>query len=403
MVHEPNDPATRTAHFAARALNIQPTGIRKMFDLAGEDTIHFGLGEPDFQPPDVAIEAFYQAMKDGHNKYTTQAGLPVLREAIADQWSDFVPGLGAGNVCVTMSGTNALLVMNMTLLDPGDVILVPDPGFPLYVPHAGLMGAEARTYACRHEHGFVPQVEELEALVDDRTRAILYNFPGNPTGATIDEAQRDALLEFAMRHDLWIISDEVYDKVVYNGHHVSFLTEQYDKVILVNSFSKTFAMTGWRIGYLLSPHLGAMEQLSKLQYYVTACSNEAMQYAVLAALRHAPDYPREMAQAFRKRRDVIVERLDAMPGVDCHRPRAAFYAFPRVQVPGLDSETIAMEILRDGVLCSPGTAFGPAGEGHLRFAFTNGLDVMKRGLDLVEGTLNRLHSESAARGAPAAD
>jgi len=392
----PATAGSRNPDFSRRALDIQPTGIRKMFDLASADTIQFGLGEPDFQPPDVAIEAFYQAMKDGHNKYTTQAGLPMLREEIAGLWSDYRSGLGVNNVCITMSGTNALLVMNMVLLDPGDNILVPDPGFPLYVPHAGLMGAEARTYACLHEHGFVPQVEDLEALVDERTRAILYNFPGNPTGATIDAAQRDALLDFAVRHDLWIVSDEVYDQVVYDGNHISFLTPHYDKVIVVNSFSKTFAMTGWRIGYLLSPHAEAMTQLSKLQYYITACSNDAMQYAVLAALREAPDYPRMMAAAFQERRDMIVARLNAMPGVDCHRPRAAFYAFPRVDVAGMSSEDLAMEILKDGVLCSPGTAFGPAGEGHLRFAFTNGLEKMSHGLDVVERTLQRLSVGEAA-------
>ena len=383
----------RNPDFARRALEIQPTGIRKMFDLAGADTIQFGLGEPDFQPPEVAIEAFYRAMKDGHNKYTTQAGLPILREAVAAQWTGHRPGLDVANVCITMSGTNALLVMNMALLDPGDNILLPDPGFPLYVPHAGLMGAEARTYACRHEDAFLPRIEELEALVDERTRAILYNFPGNPTGATITGEQRDALLAFARRHDLWIVTDEVYDRVVYDGNHISFLTPHYDKVILVNSFSKTFAMTGWRIGYLLSPHAGAMEQLAKLQYYITACSNDAMQYAVLAALRDAADYPRMMAAAYRERRDMIVARLNAMPGVDCHRPRAAFYAFPKVTVPGYRAEDLAMEILADGVLCSPGTAFGPAGEGHLRFAFTNTMETMERGLERVAGTLERLRAE----------
>lgn len=388
----PASPSRRLPDFSARALSIGPTGIRKMFDLATADTVQFGLGEPDFQPPAVAIEAFHQAMVDGYNKYTTQAGYPPLREAIAGLWSAERPGLGAQNVCITMSGTNALLDCAMILLDPGDNVLVPDPGFPLYGPHAVLFGGSERGYPCTFEHAFVPQIDVLEALVDDRTRAIIFNFPSNPTGATLTVAQRDALLDFARRHDLWIISDEVYDRIIYDQPHVSFLTSDYDKVLMVNSFSKTFAMTGWRIGYVLSPHAGAMEQIMKLQYYVTACSNDAMQRAVLTALREAPDYPAQMVAAFRARRDVIVARLNAMPGVSCHCPEGAFYVFPRVDVPGMTSEDVALAILADGVLCSPGTAFGSAGAGHLRLAYTTSMPQIQRGLDLVADTLARLRA-----------
>ncbi|MEO8083787.1 MAG: pyridoxal phosphate-dependent aminotransferase, partial [Ardenticatenales bacterium] len=368
------------------------TGIRKMFDLASADTIQFGLGEPDFQPPAIAIEAFHKAMVDGYNKYTTQAGYPPLREAIAGLWSAYLPGLSAANVCITMSGTNALLDCAMILVDPGDNVLVPDPGFPLYGPHATIFGGHERSYRCTFEHEFVPQIETLEALVDDRTRAIVVNFPSNPTGATLTAAQRDTLVDFARRHDLWIITDEVYDRIIYDRPHVSFLTPDYDKVLMVNSFSKTFAMTGWRIGYVLSPHLEAMAQIMKLQYYVTACSNDAMQRAVLAALQDAADYPARMVTAFRVRRDRMVERLNAMPGVSCHKPEGAFYVFPRVHIEGCSTEDIAMAILADGVLCSPGTAFGAAGDGHLRLAYTTSMANIERGLDAIDGTLARLRS-----------
>lgn len=384
--------ARRDPDFSARALSIGPTGIRKMFDLATAETIQFGLGEPDFQPPDVAIEAFHRAMVDGHNNYTTQAGYPPLREAIAALWANERPGLGVEHVCMTMSGTNALLDCAMIVLDPGDNILVPDPGFPLYGPHAVLFGAEERGYRCAFEHAFVPQIADLEALVDDRTRAIMFNFPSNPTGATLTPAQRDDLIDFARRHDLWIISDEVYDRITYDRPHVSFLTHDYDKVLMVNSFSKTFAMTGWRIGYVLSPHAAAMAQVMKLQYYVTACGNDAMQRAVLTALREAPDYPARMVAAFRARRDVMVARLNAMPGVSCHCPEGAFYVFPRVDVPGASSEDVALAILADGVLCSPGTAFGAAGDGHLRLAYTTSLPQIERGLEIVGATLARLQA-----------
>ncbi|MBT3657716.1 MAG: aminotransferase class I/II-fold pyridoxal phosphate-dependent enzyme [Euryarchaeota archaeon] len=379
--------------FSDRALDIQPTGVRKMFDMAGDDVISFGLGEPDFQPPAIAIEAMYQAMKDGHNKYTTTAGLPALRKKIAQSWDNVCPGLDESNVCMTMSGTNALLNIFATIVNPGKNVLLPEPYFPLYGPDVGLWGGEARFYECLFEDEFVPTVEHLESLVDDDTVAILYNFPSNPTGATISTSQRDELLQFAQKHDLWLITDEVYDRIVFDGDHVSFMGCDDERVILVNSFSKTFAMTGWRIGYILSANPEAMSQMTKLQYYITACSNDAMQHAVLAAFEQANDYPDEMCIEFKARRDLICSRLNAMPGVQCHVPEGAFYVFPKVDVPGMTSEQIALELLKGGVLCSPGSAFGPSGEGHLRFAYTISREDISLGMDKTEAVLKGLRGE----------
>lgn len=378
--------------YSDRALAIQPTGVRKMFDLAGDDVISFGLGEPDFQPPRVAIDAFYQAMLDGHNKYTTTAGMPALRQKIAESWAAYQAGMTEANVCMTMSGTNALLNLFMTLVNPGQNILLPEPYFPLYGPDATLVGGESKYYPCLFENEFVPKVEELERLVDENTVAILYNFPSNPTGGTLNESQRDDLLAFAKKHDLWIISDEVYDRIVFEGAHVSFMGTDYDKLMIVNSFSKTFAMTGWRIGYIISPNIEAMKQVIKIQYYISACSNDAMQYAVLEAMEKANDYPSMMAEEFKQRCDLIVDRLNAMPGVECQKPKGAIYVFPRVTVDGMDSQEVALELLKDGVLCSPGSAFGPSGEGHLRFAYTISQEDISRGMDKVEATLLRLQN-----------
>ncbi|MBT5727424.1 MAG: aminotransferase class I/II-fold pyridoxal phosphate-dependent enzyme [Euryarchaeota archaeon] len=378
--------------FSDRALGIQPTGVRKMFDLAGDDVISFGLGEPDFQPPSIAIEAFHQAMLDGKNKYTTTAGLPALREKIAASWASYQAGLDASNVCVTMSGTNALLNLFLTLVNPGDNVLLPEPYFPLYGPDVSIAGGSATYYPCQFEHEFIPQVSDLEAIVDDRTVAILYNFPSNPTGGTLDTQQRDELLAFARKHNLWIISDEVYDRIVFDGPHISFMGAGYDRVLVVNSFSKTFAMTGWRMGYIISEHAEAMHQVIKMQYYIAACSNDAMQHAILATIEQASDYPEMIAAEFKQRRDLIVDRLNAMPGVECHKPQGAIYVFPKVTVPGMTSQELAMALLNDGVLCSPGSAFGPSGEGHLRFAYTISQADISRGMDIVEATLNRLLS-----------
>ena len=379
--------------FSERANSINPTGVRRMFDMADDDAVQFGLGEPDFQPPEIAIEAFAKAMKDGKNKYTTTAGLPALRQKIAETWHHRIPELNASNVCITMSGTNGLLDIFLALVGPGDNVLIPEPYFPLYPSDVVICGGEPNLYPCTFENGFVPTIEDLESRVDENTVAVLYNFPSNPTGGNVTASQRDELIAFASKHDLWLITDEVYDRIVYEGQHVSFLGAGYDRVIMVQSFSKTFAMTGWRIGYILSSDQEAMAQLTKMQYYVTACSNDAMQHAVLEALEEAPDYPRKMCAEFKTRRDLICERLNAMPGVSCHVPTGAFYVFPKVDVPGMNSEEIAMALLEGGVLCSPGTAFGAAGEGHLRFAYTTGREDIDRGMDRVEAVLARLRGD----------
>ena len=379
--------------YSQRAMDIQPTGVRKMFDMAGGDVISFGLGEPDFQPPAVAIESFSQAMRDGHNKYTTTAGLPALRTKIAESWHHLDDSVDESNVCMTMSGTNALLNVFNTLVDPGKNVLLPEPYFPLYGPDVRLVGGEARFYPCLFENEFVPTIENLETLVDENTVAILYNFPSNPTGATINIEQRDELLAFAQRHDLWLISDEVYDRIVFEGEHVSFVGTDPERVILINSFSKTYAMTGWRIGYIMCANQEAISQFIKIQYYITACSNDAMQYAVLTAFDEASDYPDMMAQEFKARCELIVSRLNDMPGVQCHKPKGAFYVFPKVEVPGMNSEEVAIELLKGGVLCSPGSAFGSSGEGHLRFAYTISREDISRGMDKTETVLRALRGE----------
>jgi len=379
--------------FSERALAIQPTGVRKMFDMAGDDVISFGLGEPDFQPPKVAIDAMHQAMLSGHNKYTTTAGLPVLRQKIAESLGHLEPDMGEENVCMTMSGTNALLNCFLTLVNPGANVLLPEPYFPLYGPDVLIAGGEAKYYPCLFENEFVPTIETLESLVDENTVAILYNFPSNPTGATLTPNQRDDLLDFAKRHQLWIITDEVYDRIVYDVEHVSFLGTGYNRTLMINSFSKTFAMTGWRIGYICSPNIEAMSQIIKMQYYITACSNDAMQYAVLTAFDEASTYPEEMAKEFQARRDLICSRLNSMPGVSCHIPKGAFYVFPKVEVPGMNSKELAIELLKGGVLSSPGSAFGESGEGHLRFAYTVSREDISRGMDKVESVLKRLRGD----------
>ncbi|GIR77222.1 MAG: hypothetical protein CM15mP79_1590 [Methanobacteriota archaeon] len=258
----------------------------------------------------------------------------------------------------------------------------------MYGPDATLVGGSATYYPCRFEHEFVPQIEDLEALVDEDTVAILYNFPSNPTGGTINAAQRDALLEFARKHDLWIISDEVYDRIIFEGEHVSFLGAGYDRVFVVNSFSKTFAMTGWRIGYVIAENVEHMKQVTKIQYYLTACPNDAMQYAVLAAIEQASDYPDLLAKEFQARCDLITDRPTPCPVCSATAPRVPSTSSQRsrsLDTPARNSPLI----LKDGVCAHRERPSGRAARAP-PFAYTIGREDIAKGMDLFEATLHRL-------------
>ena len=366
-----------------------------MFDMAGDDTIQFGLGEPDFQPPQQAIDAFDKAMRDGKNKYTTTAGHPDLRAKIASLWHHLVPELDESNICITMSGTNGLLDIFLALVNPGDNVLIPEPYFPLYPPDVEICGGSPNLYPCRFENGFVPTIDDLEDRVNDSTVAILYNFPSNPTGGNVNPEQRDELVAFAMKHDLWIITDEVYDRIVYDAPHVSFIGAGYDKVIMVQSFSKTFAMTGWRIGYLLSPDKEAMAQLTKMQYYVTACSNDAMQHAVLEALEKAPEYPESMCKEFKERRDFVVDSLNNIKGINCLKPEGAFYVFPSCKkLLGkktklkTDKDFVEKLLEQSEVAVVQGSAFGL--DGYFRISYATSMENLKKAMGRIKSFCENL-------------
>ena len=358
--------------FSDRALAIQPTGVRKMFDLAGDDVISFGLGEPDFQPPSVAIEAFYQAMLDGRNKYTTTAGLPALRKKIAASWSAYQNGMDENNVCMTMSGTNALLNLFMTLINPGQNILLPEPYFPLYGPDATLVGGEAKYYPCLFEHEFIPQVSDLEEMVDEHTVAILYNFPSNPTGGTLDEQQRDDLLAFAEKHDLWIISDEVYDTMIWQGEHVSprTLPGMAERTLVVGSMSKSHAMTGSRIGWIIGPE-EAIEHLGNLSTHTTYGVAGFVQEAATFALSQGDAFETGISQPFRRRRDLVIDMLEGQNAVRAIPADGGMFVMLDVRATGLSGEDFADRLLTEHLVgVMPGESFGKAAAGHIRVALT---------------------------------
>jgi aspartate aminotransferase len=367
---------------AERMRGIDLSSIRKMFELAGKDAISFGIGEPDQQPPEHVLKAYADALHRGHNKYCPSAGITELREALARKAQAHWPEARALNVIVTAGSTNALLSTMLGFLDPGDEVLVPDPGFVLYSPHARLAGATPVRYPLRMENAFTPDVEDIAPLVTERTKAILVNSPSNPTGGVLTERAADAIADLAREHGLLVISDEAYDHFVYQGEHVSMLGRA-DDLVCVNTFSKTYAMTGWRLGWVVATHENA-DVLKRVNYHMVASPPTPTQHAALAALEGPQDFVEHMVRVFQERRDLMLARMEGLPGFDVVPPAGAFYAFPKVSVEGRTDEDVAMELLKRGVVTVPGSAFGAMGKGHLRFSYATSSERIARGMDLVE-------------------
>ncbi|HEV2165807.1 MAG TPA: pyridoxal phosphate-dependent aminotransferase [Thermoplasmata archaeon] len=367
---------------AQRTREVEISGIRKMFEGAPPNAINLGLGEPDFDPPKVVLDALCEAVRSGRNHYGPSAGLGELRAKVAELYRDRDPQTSVENAIITGSGSEALMAIALSLYDPGDEVLIPDPGFVLYAPHARLAGATPVPYELAERRGFRPDLEALEALVTPRTRALVVNSPSNPTGAVFDAATVGRIVEFAEAHQLYIISDEVYDGMVYRGRFASFWGRS-ERVVVVNSFSKRLAMTGWRLGFLIAPKALAVD-LNKIHYHIMACPSTPAQVAALAGLEAGPAVTRPMIEEFRARRTLVVEALNRIPGLSCVPPAGAFYAFPRFEWPGTASE-VAHALLQRGLITTPGDAFGRLGSSHLRLSFAASRQALRRGLAILRG------------------
>ncbi len=365
--------------FASRATHVELSGIRKMFEAAPSGAINLGLGEPDFQPPPHILDALERAVRGGMNKYGPTGGLPELRAAVAERLSRYAD-VAPDQVLITTGATEGLCATMQTLVDRGDEVLTPDPGFVLFAPHITLASGTPVFYQVRKKDEFQPRVKELTELVTPKTKAIIVNSPANPTGGVLDRKTIKGIVDVAEDNDLVIISDEVYEPFVYEGHHETFLGT-YDKLVYVNSFSKLFAMTGWRIGYLVAPP-EIVKTLAKISYYFIACPPTPSQVAVLAGLRGPQDSVTRMVKEFHHRREMIVGALNRIEGFDCPWPKGAFYTFPSFDF-GVTSEALAIQILKAGVICTPGSAFGAGGEGHLRFSYANSRENISKGIEIV--------------------
>ena len=358
-----------------------------MFEMATKDAIQLGLGAPDFDPPKEAIEGVKKALDSGKNQYGSVFGVRELRDAIGKYCQKFSKTISGDNVIVTVGGSEALEITAQTFYNKDDEILVPDPGFVFYKPHAMITGAKTVAYPLTQDNGFVPTQDDLLKRITPKTKVIVVNFPNNPCGSTLTKAQRDMIVDIAKDHGLLIVTDEVYDMIVYEKPHESFLGH-YDNLVYINSFSKTFAATGWRIGYVVVPNVSVIEKMSMIHYYTVACTPTPIQYGILEALNKAMDFPMKLQKEFRKRRDVILKLLNEIDGVTCLKPDGAFYVFPKVDVKISDTD-LALEILKAGVICSPGVSFGPAGAGHLRFSYANNVENIEKGIAIVEKVIKK--------------
>lgn len=367
--------------FSNRILSVKPSGVREIFELVKGDAINLGLGEPDYDPPEVVREALRKAVNNGMNKYGPTNGVVQLRESIADYYRRYGNDLTAENVIVTAGATEALMVISQSLFQEGDEVLIPEPGFVLYRPHTILAGAKPVAYNLVTERGFDLDVEAIKESINDRTKAIVVNSPSNPTGGVISEDSFRAIVDLSQDHGLWVISDEVYDNFIYEGEHRSF-SNYLDNSIVVNSFSKSMATTGWRIGYLLA-RKDVIKQLSKMHYFTIACPSTPLQYAIHTAMPYIDDFLREMVPVFDRRRKLMVELLNQIPGFRCNMPRGAFFAFPSYDLK-MSSVELAKRIAAAGVICSPGSAFGPSGEGYLRFSYAASDSDIRKGLSVVK-------------------
>jgi aspartate aminotransferase len=365
---------------AERTRQVEISGIRKMFEAAPPNSVNLGLGEPDFEPPKVVVDALCRAVRHGMNHYGPTAGLPALRSKVAERYMGRDPRTDRENVLITAGGSEGLMSVALALYDPGDEVLVPNPGFVLYAPHARLCGATPVPYELDEARGFAPDFATLEGRVTERTRAIVVNSPSNPTGGLFSRATVDRIVAFAEAHELTVVSDEVYEEMIYEGRFTSFWGRS-DRVVVVNSFSKMFAMTGWRIGFVVAPHSLAAD-INKMHYHLMACPPTPAQAAVLTGLTEVPDAPAQMMREFRARRTLLVRELNRTPGMRCTPPAGAFYAFPRFEWE-LSSGQVASALLGRGLITTPGEAFGSLGARHLRLSFAASREALRRGMAIL--------------------
>ena len=385
----------RDSYLSERVEGLKPSGIRKFFDIVAtmKDIISLGIGEPDFTTPAPILQAGIRSLQNGETHYTSNAGIFELRQALTNQ-IEHLYGVSydpASEVVISVGGSEALYLACTALLDPGDEVIVLTPCFVSYQAEVSLAGGVPVEVPCKLENNFDVDPDDIRAALTPRTKAILIGFPSNPTGAV---ASREHLLEIgqiAEQHDLIVLSDEIYDRLVYGVPHVCFpaLPGMRERTVLLGGFSKDYAMTGWRIGYAAAPE-PIMRGMMRIHQYTVMCSSTTAQKAAHEALLHGEPYVQQMLVEYNRRRRLLVDGLNTI-GLKTFEPKGAFYAFPYVGGTGLDEETFANRLLQEErVAVVPGTAFGKGGEGFVRCCYATAYDQLEEALDRIERFVRKL-------------
>ena len=362
--------------------NYPASGIRKMFDIAakytseggGADIINMTVGEPNFDTPEYIREAAKKAIDDGFTRYSPNAGMPVFRQAVAEKYQKYSTDYTMNNVIITVGALEGLTLAILTLMNPGDEMIVQDPCFPNYFGQTMINGVKAVPVPCYEENDFAIMAADIEKAITPKTKAILLNSPSNPLGSIIPESEIRKICDLAVKYDLFIFSDEPYDSIVYDGEEFfspGQVDEVRDRVIVMNSLSKSYAMTGWRVGYLLAD-AAYIPKMAQIQEGMVSCVSSFSQVAGAAALRGPQEATQNMVKEYARRRDLLIDGLNAIPGITCKKSKGSFYAFANVKAFGKTSQEFAEEMIKYAhVIAVPGSAFGSMGEGYIRFVFAN--------------------------------
>lgn len=382
---------------AERMSTIPPSSTLKVLALAkelqrqGKDIVHMEVGEPDFDTPLHIKKAAEEALARGATKYTPSAGTPELREAIAKNLAGKGISTTAKNVIVTPGAKHAIFCAMATTLDPGDEVIIPCPCWT-YEAIALTFGAKPVYVETTQADGFKLKEESVKKAITPKTKMILLNYPSNPTGAVMQKDDLKPIADLAADHRLWVLSDEIYDCLVYEGKHASVMSlpGMAERTVYVNGFSKAYAMTGWRLGYAVAP-VEIIAEMDKILQASTSCVAGFVQAAGVAALNGPQDCIEKMRKEYHKRRDVIVDGLNSIDGFECAKPEGAFYVFPSIKKLGVPSLEFCERLLRDvGVAAVPGSGFGPYGEGHVRFSYATSMENIGEGIERVKKVAEKI-------------
>ena len=379
-------------------VNIKPSGIRKFFDLVSEmkDAISLGVGEPDFDTPwHIRDEGIY-SLERGRTFYTSNAGLKELKEEIANYLRRriHVDYDDRHEVLVTVGGSEAIDMAMRVMLNPGEEVLIPQPSYVSYEPCTIMAGGKPVIIELKAENEFRLTPEELLEHITDKTKILVLPFPNNPTGAIMEQKDLEAIAKVIIEKDIYVLSDEIYSELTYKEDHVSIasIPGMQERTILINGFSKAYAMTGWRLGYACGPK-NIIQQMTKLHQYAIMCAPTTSQYAAVEALRNGDEDVKMMREAYNQRRRYLVHAFKEM-GLECFEPYGAFYIFPCIKEFGMTSEEFASRFLmEEKVAVVPGTAFGDCGEGFLRISYAYSLDNLKEALGRLQKFIDRLREE----------